>query len=782
MEHNEAAIQPDHYRVSRGEPGASVVTPLRDGYPSIENPPMVPVSPPTLLPAVAEDQNESKIVAPSRRDKVANYRFTLIITINKEAAKEKGAKVKAIARLLGLYNSGLLLPGVLKELGPISQRTFYRFREILKKKGIEGLVLQYGRNTRKPFGQVTQTEKDFLLGFLHDPNRPNISDAIRECKKYLEENSIAHPSTLRRFINYYKKYYNDVWTIEREGEKAWNDKVAPYQDRDPMSLAVGEVLVADGHRLNANVVDPITGKNKRPTIVLFWDWKSTYPLGLGIGFSENVQCIWEALRNAILTLGKKPSQIYIDNGKAFLAKIFTQKTVIEETEIEIPGIFEKLGIKRRTALKYHAESKPIERFFRILNDRLTRRLQSYTGASIEDKPAYLLPNEPRARALHDDRVPTVSDLFRMFYLWREEYIDEPRPRRRNLTPRQMFEEGKGPGVDPAELYHLMMVGDVKTVRRNRFTFVGTDWTGSCLYGYKGKIIILYALSDLSKIYVFDSNNQFMGAVTQASAADPINDWQAAKRIIAERRTFKRQTKKLANFIREKSLLIDSRCSPNLLEYIEAEEAKKPENKRISPFVNDPESALVLKIEADKIDLAADHGSPLSGPYFREAWERYEWYLKNDSKTYNLADLVWIDWFIDSDFYHQIYEDNASHLELLKSRHPEETEQPLNGNNQEDKNYRNLTGDATIEIHWRRMKNSIIVDPVSGLSRSRDWTALPEQIDIYGWYRGIEQRFRGTLTEVDWEEVKKCEATNKWWKIYYSENKHPHLEKEMINHI
>lgn len=262
-------MKANRYKVNRGEPGANIITLLKDGVPAIKNPPAIVAPSPSLLPAVAGDQNEGKAIVLSRYDKIANLRFTLIGTLSKEAAKECGPKVKIIDKLLALFNGGLLLPGVLKELGPISQRTFYRFLETFNDKGIEGLAPQYGRNGRKPFTQITTDEKSFLKN-LFDQNRPKIADAIRDCKRYLGKSSISSPSTLRRYVNnnFIRDNY-DVWILDREGEKAWNDKVAPYQDRDAMRLDVGYTLVADGHKLNADILDPVTGKKSDQPLFFF---------------------------------------------------------------------------------------------------------------------------------------------------------------------------------------------------------------------------------------------------------------------------------------------------------------------------------------------------------------------------------------------------------------------------------------------------------------------------------------------------------------------------------
>ena len=57
--------------------------------------------------------------------------------------------------------------------------------------------------------------------------------------------------------------------------KAYHDKVEPYIERDISKIEVGDVIVADGHVLNFQVINPFTGRPTRATLVGFLDWKST---------------------------------------------------------------------------------------------------------------------------------------------------------------------------------------------------------------------------------------------------------------------------------------------------------------------------------------------------------------------------------------------------------------------------------------------------------------------------------------------------------------------------
>lgn len=80
--------------------------------------------------------------------------------------------------------------------------------------------------------------------------------------------------------------FYDKWILARDGEKALSDKVEPYIKRDASLLEVGDILVADGHKLAFNVINPFTGKPTRATLVGFLDWKSTALVGYEIMMTE----------------------------------------------------------------------------------------------------------------------------------------------------------------------------------------------------------------------------------------------------------------------------------------------------------------------------------------------------------------------------------------------------------------------------------------------------------------------------------------------------------------
>jgi putative transposase len=675
------------YKIHRGEPGCRVVTQFQNGIPVLnddpstgsgrsgtmndektEHPPtggdpvtvgrlVVPnrESPPLqnlpvilkqenmettgtvpnlLLPAVASNWGQSLRQSP-KCSRIANLRFALIQKFNEELTKPDpnlplfkngnghSSKTKRIQRLLDLYNSGILLPEIYKEFGPRKRATLYNWLAAEAQDGVNGLIPQHGR---AGISKITEHEKNLVLTLLLHQNRLKTAYAITLAKEYLKKKNYESPSspaTLRRFADQFKKEHYDLWTLRREGEKALNDKVSPYAERDPNLLEVGEGLVGDGTRLNfLQVIHPITGKPCRAALVLFWDWRSSYPLGWEIMVEENIQCVTSALRNAILALGKIPKWIYLDNGKAFKSKIFTEDIDFEDGEL--PGMFARLNINYHFAQPYNAQSKPIERIFGILNEQLERLIPSYTGASIEDKPAWTKRNEKLARAAHDPYIPTVQETNDLIRAWRDHYADRPSRGRNGLRPIDIFNEGKGPGVDPNELIYLMMDRKIKDVHRNGITWLGWHWFNEAMYGLKDKVVMKYSLCDLSQVAIFHKNEFLCWAKPiepvhpMASESENPKDMEAVKEVFRLKKRVKNMTRNLSDLLETKAASqIDwSRTrTPQIAETIERiEAAKKPKVINISEFAASLEPEMPVEEEVKELR-------------FGEAFDRFEYHKK-----------------------------------------------------------------------------------------------------------------------------------------------------------
>lgn len=431
---------------------------------------------------------------------------------------------------------------------------------------------------------------------------------------------IPAPPTFRRFANWYKANYFDKWTLLRDGEKTLKEEVIPHIKRDISKIEVGEVLVADGKRLNFQVINPFTGKPCRATLIGFLDWKSTALVGYEIMLEENTQNIASGLRNAILNLGKIPKFVYLDNGKAFRGKYFMGRA--DFNEVGLKGIYEKLGITTVFANPYNARAKVIERFFLEMQESFEKLLPSYIGTSIENKPARLRRNEKFHSEIHTEFTPTIQQTIQMINSWLEYKNSLPCPNDRTRSIKKILDSIERQEINPRELDDLMMAQEIKTITSQGIRFLKAYYYNDALYGLRQKVIIKYSLFDLSYINVYTTSGKFLCRADRITLTHPlahytgeIKDIEDYKQKIQKQKQLKNRTiKACKEFLNIKDLEI-LKC-----EIDEAEEIYLPP-----------------KIEVKK--EKPEKYNPAVKPLFKTSRERYE-YLMEYGCTSN-DDRVWL---------------------------------------------------------------------------------------------------------------------------------------------
>ena len=86
------------------------------------------------------------------------------------------------------------------------------------------------------------------------PGKPDIALTKYKLKEQ-GQSFIPADITFRRYAKWFKDNNYDKWILARDGEKALSDKVEPYIERDISRIEVGDILVADGHVLNFQVIN-----------------------------------------------------------------------------------------------------------------------------------------------------------------------------------------------------------------------------------------------------------------------------------------------------------------------------------------------------------------------------------------------------------------------------------------------------------------------------------------------------------------------------------------------
>ena len=436
-------------------------------------------------------------------------------------------------------------------LGKISRGSLHRWYSMLN--GTEDytkLLPQYKYSSVNDYRTVLSDEEiKIFMGLLLHPNRLCIGKAIALTKYKLKEQGqsfIPADITFRRYAKWFKDNNYDKWVLARDGEKALSDKVEPYIKRDASLLNVGDILVADGHKLAFQVINPFTGKPCRATLVGFLDWKSTALVGYEIMLEENTQCIASALRNAIINLDMIPKIVYQDNGRAFRAKYFTDDKGFGE--LGFYGLYAKLGIETVFARPYNARAKVIERFFKEFQEGFEKLIPSYVGSSIINKPAYLKRNEKFHSNLHNDYIPTIEETIKMIDMWLKFKNSQPCTNAPNMTIAEVLESRKKQNIDKSLLDDLMLATEVKTIQRNGIRFLNCDYFDERLYGLKGKVLVKYNLFDLTSVKVFTPKGEYLCTAERVTETHPmakllgtVEDLEDYKQKIQKQQKLRRKT-------------------------------------------------------------------------------------------------------------------------------------------------------------------------------------------------------------------------------------------------
>ncbi len=466
-----------------------------------------------------------------------------------EFRKQSQNKLQADYDFVKLHNTSN--SHLFEILGKISRGSLHRWFAMLN--GTEDytkLLPQYKYSSVNDYRTVLNDDEiKIFMGLLLHPNRLSIGKAISLTKYRLKEQGqsfIPADITFRRYAKWFKDNNYDKWVLARDGEKALSDKVEPYIKRDASLLEVGDILVADGHKLAFQVINPFTGKPYRATLVGFLDWKSTALVGYEIMLEENTQCIASALRNSIINLDMIPKIVYQDNGRAFRSKYFTDDKGF--SELGFNGLYSKLGIEIVFARPYNARAKVIERFFKEFQEGFEKLLPSYVGSNIQNKPAYLMRNEKLHKTLHNDYIPTLEETIKMIDMWLNFKNSQPCPNAPDKTIAEVLSERKQQNIDINILDDLMLATEVKTIQRNGIRFLNCDYFDERLYGFKSKVLIKYNLFDLISIKVFTTKGEYLCTAERVSETHPmakilgdVKDFEDYKQKIVKQRQLRKKT-------------------------------------------------------------------------------------------------------------------------------------------------------------------------------------------------------------------------------------------------
>ena len=443
----------------------------------------------------------------------------------RKSAPQWGGRVKAREDFVAAYNLGVggPYPELFDLIGKVAWKTLENWHLLLKRNNENALVLSDTRGKHRAGKRsFTQEQIDTIKSIAYHPHKFNHAEIIRLSRTTMDERGIPSDrsdSTFRNAIEEIKKYQFDEWCYFREGRKSLIENCIPHVERDWDLIRVGDVVFCDGHIWNFETINPWRGKKNRMNLFTWFDGKSNYPLGFDIAASENTESICLALHRGILVLRKMPSVAHPDNGRAIRGHAFNGGKGVHG--VLLPGLFETLGIRVQYSKPYHGQSKAgQERWHRTLSE-FERKVPSFVGTGIEDKPAHLLRGEKFHRSLHQHltggNVPTLIDVYNAFKKWLlEDYIMRPQEGHLNgKCPHEVFEAERGTGLSEEEqekIKLLLMKTEVRKIGRDgiKLPFSDTKYYHEALYGrQRQSAIVRFDWQDWSKIFVYDEKNRFI---------------------------------------------------------------------------------------------------------------------------------------------------------------------------------------------------------------------------------------------------------------------------------
>jgi hypothetical protein len=277
----------------------------------------------------------------------------------------------------------------------VSEKTLWNWCDLITgiahEDRIAYLVPRHGRTTGRTKAGLDPEFFALIKSDYLRPEQPSLTSCYdRACRIARAEGlPIAPIHQVRRAYKGAVSKPTEVFF--RKGAQALR-QFYPHQTRDKSAMSAMECVQGDYHKFDLFVQWPGEDLPIRPQGVFFSDVYSGKILAHRLSVTANSHTVQLTIGDMIRAWGV-PKSVLLDNGREFAAKSITGGTPtrfrFKVTEDDLPGLLPTLGVKVHWATPYSGQSKPIERAFRDLCDRVSKHPAfsgAYTGNGPEAKP------------------------------------------------------------------------------------------------------------------------------------------------------------------------------------------------------------------------------------------------------------------------------------------------------------------------------------------------------------------------------------------------------------
>lgn len=455
----------------------------------------------------------------------------------------------------------------------ISTDILYRKYRCLKEGNLKGLIDKRGK-AKKGYSTIDDEVFQVFLSFYLDQAKHPQRKCYEYTKMYLQQNDKYElVESMPSYCTFTRHIKNDITdgikTLGRDGEKAFDDRCAPYIKRTYDNMESNDYWIGDNH-----TIDVIVGeddKQFRLYLTGFLDARSGVMTCIYITDTPSSQASIYSLRRGIKKYGI-PKNVYLDNGREFLTFDFGglgHRAKKNDERYDPPPILERLGINMVNALVRNAKAKIIERRFLDFKNSISRLFATYTGGNVVEKPE-ILKVELKNGNIPDKQtfIKEIEELIE-YQLNYEEYngtVSADKGKRKidvykeNLHTKIMATD---------EQLNLMMLRSTrpqKVTRRGvHLNVAGTkiDYFNNelIMQMLNKQVYLRYDPDDLSKVRIYDLEDRFIMEVEADNTA--VLEYGASKedvkKAMAKTREVKKATRKalkdsiLANIDRNTAL-------------------------------------------------------------------------------------------------------------------------------------------------------------------------------------------------------------------------------------
>lgn len=476
-----------------------------------------------------------------------------IINEWQEARNKRGVKSKLEVDELFITKMKLEYPSL-----NISSSSLYRKYKCLKAGNLRGLIDKRGK-VRKGTTKIEDYVWQVFLSFYLDQAQHPMRKCYEYTEMYLKENAPEFVDGVPAYCTFTRHVKEDladaIKVLGREGEKAFDDRCAPYIKRTYDNMKSNEYWIGDNHTFDVMVQSDSGEKIYRLYLTAFMDARSGIFTGYYVTTSPSSQATIVALRKGILNYGI-PDNLYLDNGREFLTFDLGglgHRAKRNDTRFNPMTIFERLGINMVNALVRNAKAKIIERRFLDVKNGLSRLFTSYTGGSVAEKPEIL------KFELKEGNIPTdtfftesVGEILEYYFNY-EEYdgaVKEDKGKRKiDVYSNNLSTKTKVASEDELNLLLMRSTRAQKVTRRGVHLDIGgarIDYFNNemLMQLLNREVYIRYDPENLSSIRLYDLKDRYIMTVQADSQA--VLEYGASrddvKQAMAKTRMFKKAAK------------------------------------------------------------------------------------------------------------------------------------------------------------------------------------------------------------------------------------------------